>query len=182
MYKVILIVVITIMGNNIFAQKSTTTSIAENWLNYTDTANNVTVSYPTSWTFKKGEKTIFMITSPKEFEEDKFRENVNMIVRKLPNDGAGVSLNDISEAVLAKIPTAVDEYKLNYNNELLWNGSKAMEISYSGKAKEAGTPISFIQRICLNAGKLMVLTYTAEGNKKDVYAPVLVKIIDGIKF
>jgi hypothetical protein len=187
MYKIILSVIAFSTACTGFAQavvKPVTASkpVVQQWLSYTDATNNITVKYPASWTLKTtNEKALFMVTAPVENDNDLFNENINVIVRELPDGGKGVKMQDIADAVESKIPTAVDNFVLNYSKTIKWLGVDAREVSYGGNTKSGGMAIAFIQRIAINKGRLVLATYTGEGGRIDVYKDVALKIISSIK-
>lgn len=154
----------------------------QDWLTHTNTENNITVKYPANWKLKTtGEKTIFMLTAPAENESDMFRENINLIVRQLPNGGEGVKMEDIAKAVEDKIPTAVDNFVLHYSKAIKWLGADAKEVAYGGNSKNSGMAVNFIQRITISKGRLVLATYTYEGARDDIYKKTALIIIDNIK-
>jgi len=184
MHKVIsfaLILTLAITGK---AQTSVLPRFVQEWKAYTDSATNITVKYPESWTLKTtNEKTIFILKSPVESEADSFNENLNMIVRVLPNGGDGVNFEQIAEAVESKIWGAVDNFVLYYSKNLKWDGNEAKEVSYGGNSKTNGSALKFTQRITLHQGRMILVTYTFEGGTKtDIYGETVQKIINGIKF
>ncbi len=187
MYKIILSVIALSTASKGFAQAvikpaATAKPVVQEWLSHTDAANNITVKYPTNWTLKTtNEKAVFMVTSPVENDSDKFKENLNVIVRELPNGGEGVKMQDIADAVESKIPTAVDNFVLYYSKTIKWLGMDAREVSYGGNSKSGGMAVGFIQRIAINKGRLVLATYTCEGGRDDVYKETALKIIGSMK-
>jgi hypothetical protein len=197
MHKLISIIVSLSIIVNVTAQKTVQTELAVKespaakkqvqlintfeWVSFTDSATNINVKYPETWVLKTtNPKVLFMLTSPAEGDGDKFRENLNVIVKNLPNGGLGITLAQIADAVQAQIPTAVDNFVLYYSKIVKWNGDDAREVNYGGNNKSDGTAVNFIQRIGINRGRLVVTTYTYEGGKKDIYNATAVKIIDTI--
>jgi hypothetical protein len=180
MYKITLLAIALCTVCTGFTQ-TVAKPVVQEWLFHTDTANNVTVKYPANWTLKVTNKTaVFMLTSPNENDKDNFRENINVIVKELPNGGEGVQMQDIVTAVESKIPTAVDNFKLYYSKTIKWLGTDAREVSYGGNNKTGGLAINFIQRIAMNKGRLVLATYTSEGGREDVFKESALKIISSI--
>jgi hypothetical protein len=186
MYKMLLSVVVLFSAYTGFAQADVKPAAAkpvtQEWLSHTDAVHNITVKYPGDWILKTtNEKAVFVVTAPVESDEDLFRENINVIVRELPKGGEGVKMQDIADAVESKIPTAVDNFVLNYSKTIKWLGTDAKEVSYSGNSKSGGMAISFVQRIAINKGRLVLATYTGEGGRTDKYKETALKIISTIK-
>ncbi|MBK7434749.1 MAG: hypothetical protein IPI66_13220 [Chitinophagaceae bacterium] len=155
----------------------------QEWLKHTDDTTQITVSYPDTWKLKtSNEKTLFILTAPLENEQDDFNENMNMIVRKLPPGSENVTLADLGNSVESKTATLLDDYKLEYSKELQWNEGDAKEVSYTGKSKTTGKNLHFIQRITINQGRLILITYTAQGGREDIYLSTALKIFDRTVF
>jgi hypothetical protein len=186
MFKIILFVITLSVSSTVFAQDAVKQAATANlnnqkWLTYLDTANNITVEYPANWVLKTtNPNAAFMVTSPTESINDLFKENINVIVRKLPNAGVDTKLQDIVNAVEAKIPTAVDNFVKYYSKIIKWLDVDASEFSYGGKIKTDGTQVVLIQRIAISQGRLILATYTSEGGREDIFKETALKIIDRI--
>jgi hypothetical protein len=189
MYKFICLLLCIFSASAICAQKTTKTpvkakpavslpaAVPANWQSYTDPVNNITIRYPDEWVLKTSNtKVAFLLTTPLEDKDDKLSENMSLVAKELPDGGDGISLKTITDAVEGKIPTAVDNFKLEYSKPVKWLGANAKEFSYSGNDKKTGTPISFIQRIALNKGRMVLITYTSEPGKADRFKEAFFKI------
>jgi hypothetical protein len=187
MFKIIFSVIILCTASAGFAQSDAEQIPKANldtqkWVSHLDTANYITVEYPANWVLKtSNQKAAFMVTSPVESVNDIFKENINVIVKQLPNAGVGTKLQDIVNAVEAKIPTSVDNFVKYYSKTVKWLGVDAQEFSYGGKSKTEGKEVVFMQRIAINLGRLVLATYTSEGGKEDIYKETAFKIIRTIK-
>jgi hypothetical protein len=189
MYKFLCFLLCILSASAICAQKTTNppvkakpavnvpAPVPANWQSYTDPANNITVRYPNEWVLKTSNtKVAFILTTPLEDNNDKLSENMSLVAKELPDGGEGVSLKTITDAVEAKIPQAVDNFKLEYSKPMKWLGTDAKEFSYSGNDKKSGTPISFIQRIAINKGRMVLITYTSETGRVNGFKETFFKI------
>ncbi|MBP6430655.1 MAG: hypothetical protein KA319_02725 [Ferruginibacter sp.] len=177
--RIILFFAVTFfLNSSIIAQKVNNTT--QNWLSYTDTTIRISVKYPPEWTLKTtNPKSPIVLKAPLENDEDDFAENINYVVKPLPQ-GQKVLLSDISKAIKNNIPNVVDEFKLGYEKKLQWMGGEAIEFFYSGVSKgdNAGVKIKLLQRIAIIKGNMYLATYSAENGKVDVSNADAIKIIN----
>lgn len=171
--------VILLCSNLLTAQKS---DIPADWALYTDTAYHFSVRYPADWEFKlKNTNTRFFVTSYKENEEDKFRENINCIVRVL--DDKGFSIKTAEDAIKKSLSEKLQNYQLLRTEYLTWNNSETLEIEYTctQSANDITYSIHMLQRMGVVKGTLFTLTYTAEQKSFSKYIDTVKKVLQSLK-
>jgi hypothetical protein len=127
MKNLLLLVLSMAIVNNLRAQQTSIT----NWLTQTDTLHDFSFTYPSDWTLKlPGTNTRFFVTSPKETDNDDFRENVNCIARVLEQKNFTIKMaeREIKESLAEKLKD-FNVLRLEY---FTWNGSETLEIDYTG--------------------------------------------------
>jgi hypothetical protein len=156
---------------------------AAQWLGHTDSATGISVKYPATWRLKTtNPKSPIVLHAPADGEGDGFSENINYIVRDLP-PGQKVTLADIAVSVRNGLTNMVDDFKLEYEKNLSWLGTKAIEFSHTGTSKgaNAGLKVKLLQRIALVKNKMYLATYSAEDGKADPSRAAAIQIINGTK-
>ncbi len=174
MRKLFLFALILSIGSSTIAQ--TTNNATQGWLSYTDSTTGISVNYPSNWTLKTtNPKSPIVLKAPLENADDIFAENINYVVRVLPQ-GSKVLLTDFSSA----ITKTVDDFKLEYEKKVQWMGAEALEYEYSGipKGDKTGLKIKLLQRITIVNSNMYLATYTAENGKVDMNKTTAIKIIN----
>lgn len=154
------------------------------WFSYTDTVSGLSVKYPPSWRLKTNNpKAPIVLHAPSEGDDDRFSENINYIVRKLPA-GQPINVQDIATSITNNLNNQIDEFVLLSEKNLTWFGSPAIEVLYTGtsKGEKAGVKVKILQRIAITKGYMVLATYTAQKGKPDVSFDDAVKIIDQTTF
>lgn len=153
----------------------------KDWQNYTDSAYNFKMQCPNTWVIKTtNPKARVVFLSPNETDTDAFKENLNVLVREIPSLG-GATMADITKAILDKVPTLVDDYKLNYNKKIIWSGKEGVEICYTGISKTTDKlAVYFIQRVTYFDGLFYTSTFTAENKKPVAFEKEAKQIFDSM--
>ncbi|NOT94580.1 PsbP-related protein [Ferruginibacter sp.] len=148
------------------AQNGTTNKNIE-WKNYTDSASAFSIQYPDNWVLKlTNERTVFVLKSPAEIEDDKFFENINLVVKKLPAE-TKISMEELARASIGGVEKKYPNFNLKHSKKVSWLKKDAWEIAYT--ITDNGTTAHLIQKLLIYNGSLFVSTYTAEAGKTDVY-------------
>jgi hypothetical protein len=161
------------------AQKN---DIPADWSLYTDTVYHYSVRYPANWEFKpKNTNTRFFVTSYKENEEDKFRENINCIVREM--DDKGFTIKMAEDAIKKSLREKMKDYQLLRSEYMTWNNSETLEIEYTctQTANDITYSIHLLQRMGVVKGILFTLTYTAEEKSYSKYIDTVKKVLQSLK-
>ncbi len=165
--------------NQLTAQQN---DIPADWSLYTDTAYHFSVRYPANWEFKlKNTSTRFFVTSYKENEEDKFRENFNCMVRVI--DDKGFTIKMAEDAIKKSLSEKLQNYQLIRSEYLTWNNSETLELEYtcSQSANDITYSIHMLQRMGVVKGTLFTLTYTAEQKSYSKYIDTVKKVLQSLK-
>ncbi len=178
-----LLFVFLLLGTFTIAQttsKPKPDNTTQSWLSYTDTATGISVKYPPTWRLKTtNPKSPIVLHSPSNGEDDAFSENINFIVRPLPQ-GQNVLLADIATTIRNSLTNVVDDFNLESEKKVQWMGTNAIEFIYTGisKGANAGEKVRLLQRCTLLKGYLYLSTYTALNSMLDVNEADAVKIIN----
>ena len=165
--------------NQLNAQQN---NIPADWALYTDTAYHFSVRYPSDWEFKlKNTNTRFFITSYNENEADKFRENINCIVRVM--DDKAFTIKMAEDAIKKSLSEKLQDYQLLRTEYLTWNNSETLEIEYTctQSANDITYSIHMLQRMGVVKGTLFTLTYTAEQKSFSKYIDTVKKVLQSLK-
>lgn len=153
-------------------------SHAQEWKTFTDTAGFFTASYPDTWVAKIKENNHVFFTSPAESDDDKFRQNINIIINA-SEELKGYGIRDLAPDLLESLKTQYDNYKPVSNRYFTWNDKEAFEVVYQMTLKGDSTQYQIKQWMYLGKGVLYVITYTAPPGA-DAMAETAVKIMTSI--
>jgi len=157
-------------------------SFAQDWKTFDQADILFTAKYPETWAnkIKEGKRVFF--TSPAEKEGDDFRQNINISVTSSPGYGTTLKVTNVIDDIVNNVKQSFDEFTIESNTTLKWNGIDAVEITYTGNTKSGDViSVRITQRLCFYKTRLYLLTYTALKDG-DVYAATAKQIINTIKF
>jgi serine/threonine-protein kinase len=161
--------IILVLSLNSFGQIKET-----NW----KTISEITYSiqYPDNWelNIEKSMGTSFILFSEQSSSEDKFRENINLIIQNL--EGYNLNLDDyvaISEEQISKMVTngkIIDSKRSNKNN------TEFQKVIFTGK--QGLFQLKFVQYYFIKDEKAYVLTFTCEEIQYEKYIFISDQILD----
>ena len=161
--------IILVLSLNSFGQIKET-----NWKTINE--STYSIQYPDNWELntEKSMGTSFIIFSEQTSSEDKFRENINLIIQNL--EGYNLNLDDyvaISEEQISKMVTngiIIDSKRLNTNN------TEFQKIIFTGK--QGLFQLKFVQYYFIKDEKAYVLTFTCEEIQYEKYIFITDQILD----
>lgn len=149
-------------------------AIASNWKKFD--RSNYSIRYPANWDLEQKENTTggtllypFAILSPLESPEDKFRENINLVIENLKGrtiegvDGGTITLDRYVELSAEQLKLQMKNYKL-VENKKIENGRRKYYRSIFTWDYETFR-LKVEQYYWVVNGKGYVLTFTSEQSK-----------------
>ncbi len=129
------------------------------------TESNYTIQYPATWELNQSKQmgTSFILFSPLESEQDKFKENVNLLIQDLT--GNNIDLNKYTEISESQIKTIVTNSILIESKRVKTESGEYHKIIYS--ADQGIFHLKFEQYYWVTNDKAFVLTFTSEQSKFD---------------
>ena len=161
--------IILVLSLNSFGQIKET-----NWKTINE--STYSIQYPDNWELntEKSMGTSFIIFSEQTSSEDKFRENINLIIQNL--EGYNLNLDDyvaISEEQISKMVTngiIFESKRLNTNN------TEFQKVIFTGK--QGIFQLKFVQYYFIKDEKAYVLTFTCEEIQYEKYIFITDQILD----
>ncbi len=141
--------------------------------------SNYSIQYPSSWTPNEngqlGMK--FIILSPKESPQDKFSENVNLLIQDLT--GENVDLNKYVEISENQIKTLATNLDFIESKRIKSGTSEYHRLIYS--ADQGIFHLKYEQFYLVNKESVYVLTFTSEQNKFTDFKETGEKILNSFR-
>lgn len=137
------------------------------------------IEYPSEWTLDKSGMmgTKFMLFSPLSSEEDKFKENINLIVQDI--SAYNLNLDQYVELSEEQVKISITEAHM-ITSERLKDGSTAFhKVIYTGK--QGVFELQFEQYYWIENSKAYVLTFTCEEDQFAEYRVVGEKVLNSFK-
>ena len=161
--------IILVLSLNSFGQIKETS-----WKTIND--NTYSIQYPDNWELntEKSMGTSFILFTEQTSSEDKFRENINLIIQNL--EGYNLNLDDyvaISEEQISKMVTngkIIDSKRSNKNN------TEFQKVIFTGK--QGLFQLKFVQYYFIKDEKAYVLTFTCEEIQYEKYIFITDQILD----
>lgn len=141
--------------------------------------SNFVVHHPSSWELNQSgqQGTTFIALSPLESTDDKFRENVNLIVQDLSGHNLGLDEYTVisTDQILHMIPNS----SILENKRMSSAGNEFQKVIYTG---EPGTyKLKFEQYYFVVDKQAFVLTLTCEQDKFDQFKEVGERILNSFR-
>jgi hypothetical protein len=165
--------IILVLSLNSFGQIKETS-----WKTIND--NTYSIQYPDNWELntEKSMGTSFILFTEQTSSEDKFRENINLIIQNL--EGYNLNLDDyvaISEEQISKMVTngiIFESKRLNTNN------TEFQKVIFTGK--QGLFQLKFVQYYFVKDKKAYVLTFTCEEIQYEKYSLISNQILESFLF
>jgi len=141
--------------------------------------DNYSIQYPSTWMPDTSRQmgTKFILLSPVESPDDKFRENVNLVTENIA--GRHIDLNTYAEAAKEQLKARL-QVTLLEGKKVKKGEGEYYKMIYS--ADQSNYHLKFQQYYWVTGGTAYVLTFTAEINKFAGFKPTADKIQDSFKF
>ena len=144
---------------------------------YTNTKYLYSVDHPDNWRVKEISSAVSFL-SPMESKEDKFAENVDIVVEDLSQAG-DVSLLDYHRKATGHAPLTLKDFKILEEAKTELVGHEAIAVLYTAVVK--GELFRFKAYTLLAGKEAYVLTYKGMGEDFDKYLPVGEKIMRSLR-
>lgn len=146
-------------------------NVAAGFKLFEDKTNGTSIQYPEDWTVQEnigGALVAFL--SPTESGNDKFQENLNIVVQDL--GGEEVTLEQYAEVTKQSLSQVITDLEI-VSAEMASgdDGQDVYTMEYTGKQGEF--ELDWKQAFTIAGGKAYVLTYTAELANIDAFADVV---------
>lgn len=139
---------------------------------YQDRKNKYLLKYPNSWEKKqKHSKQIFFL-SPKEDEEDDFRENVNVLIKNLNLKSLP---SQYGRLVVRQLRRRFENFQLDFYKPITLLKVKGFHFIYS--AEFNNQVYKWSQVFFLKDRKLYIFTYTSKIRDFERYYPIFLRMI-----
>ncbi|MFN4285461.1 MAG: hypothetical protein ACK4E8_05795 [Lacibacter sp.] len=150
-------------------------------IKYSDPLGRFTISYPGSWILNdKSESSILQLTSPKENDDDDFRQNLNLQIEDM--SGKSTSLDEYVRTNMEGVKDLVKGYTEVSSMFFNRNGIRAYEVVYKGRYGSMEYDIQVRQLFSIANNKAYVLTYISKADERDALETTANRIFNTFKF
>jgi serine/threonine-protein kinase len=142
----------------LFLGFATQTQAQKNWIEFKK--DNYQIKYPETWIIDSSgtSSTDFIISSPLSSPDDRFKENLNLIIQDLK--GLNFDLDNFTALSEQQIQNYMEESEVIENERLKKDGQECQHLIYT--AKNAGRILRFEQYYWIINEKAYVLSFTGE--------------------
>lgn len=153
-------------------------TIRLNWKTFN--GPNYTIQFPSDWELNQSKQmgTEFFLFSPLESSQDKFRENVNLLIQDLA--GYNIDLKKYAQMSEAQVKTMITNSNLLLSQEVKSPKGNYYHMAYTGDQGEF--KLHFDQYYWVKNEKAYVLTFSAEKDKYASYSEVGSGILNSYEF
>jgi hypothetical protein len=140
---------------------------------------NYKIQYPNTWTIDTSRKmgAEFFIYSPKENENDKFRENVNFIIQDL--NGQNIDLDKYAQITEQQIKDLATDGKIYDSQKIKTAESEYYKMTYG--MTQGIFKLKIEQYYFIKDEKAFVITFTSELDKFEAFKSVGEQILNSFK-
>ena len=137
------------------------------------------LNYPFSWELDTSGTmgTSFFLFSPLEFREDKFRENINLIIQDIP--GIEMDLEKYTSISIDQIKQLIQDALIISSTRMKNHGVPFQRLEYTGR--QGNFNLHFIQFYQLKNQKAYVLTLTLEDTSTSEMRQTGISILNSFK-
>jgi len=153
---------------NVYAQKDT-------WKEFQK--DNFSIKYPSGWLLKDYENLTFLALAPLESKDDKFQENVNLLIQDLT--GMNLDLDSYTTLSLRQLSTQMKNSKVLENKRIKNTPRPYQKIVYTGEMN--GFQFKWMQYYWVIGNKAYLVTLTTEESKFKQYEQTGMKIMNSFK-
>ena len=149
-----------------------------NWKTFE--GSNYSIQYPPDWELNQSGlmNTSFILFSPLESSDDKFRENVNLLIQDL--SGKKIDLNKFTEISTEQVKTMILNSHIIENKRIKNNAGEYHKMHYSGD--QGAFHLEFEQYYWVFKDKAYVLTFTCEQTKFTKFKEMAENILNSFAF
>ncbi|MCM3715116.1 DUF1795 domain-containing protein [Alkalihalobacillus oceani] len=157
------------------------TAGAEGVQTYTNDQFAFSVEYPGDWTLQEVNETMLGFVSSRESEDDPFMENVSVQLNHL--DGQSLSLEELTEILLANVQNEVPDFELTSSETVEATDEAQPDVHYLEYTGTQGDlQLAYEALLFINNDRAFVFTYTAEMNNFNQYYEAYTQIIESLTF
>ena len=145
---------------------------------YNNSKDDFSIKFPKEWENKEGFMGTDVISlSPRENAADQFRENVNVVVEKIPD---GMSLNDYFDTNLPKLSKVIRDFQQVETGNTIINDNVAEWLIYTGSIGTIN--LKSKQYYIVHDNKGYVITCSATPGTYDNFKNVFDEIVQSFQF
>ncbi|MEO8759474.1 MAG: hypothetical protein ABI448_01185 [Bacteroidia bacterium] len=148
--------------------------IDKNWNTFTQA--NYEIKYPSNWELDQSGKmgTSFIVFSPLENENDKFKENINLVIQDLT--GKNINLDKYTKISEEQIKTMITNSKILESEQVKNDLTEYHKVIYTGD--QGIYHLTFEQYYWVMNEKVYIITFTSEVTTFKNYRGVGEKIMN----
>jgi hypothetical protein len=141
---------------------------------------NYSIQYPVDWDLDRSGKMgpVFAILAPLESKEDKFRENVNLVVEDL--NGQNISLDRYAELSKGQLKSSMTNFNLIESKKSNSGSREYFKVIFTWNYEAFRLKVE--QYYWIVDGKAYVLTFTSEQDKFATFSETGEKILNTFTF
>ncbi len=145
----------------------------------THAKDNYSIEYPKNWELNtSGEMgSTFFLFSELSSEEDRFKENVNLMIQNLT--GHNINMDQYVEISTGQITTMISEGTILESERKMENGIEFHQVIFTGK--QGPFSLKFEQRYWIKDNTAYVLTFTSEKEQFAAYSTTSSDILNSFK-